>query len=134
MKLEPVVGEVKINWTHNIGAKELLKTEDGGNVGASHYGNYFKLDSTVSVLWSTSFTSLEVASIKETSDGGYIVLANNSLVSHDQKIQIIKLDRNLKQQWKSSVIGLYTTEGKEVIENRDGSFVVAGIGSGIQKK
>ncbi|WP_308723512.1 flagellin [Paenibacillus polysaccharolyticus] len=130
--LEPIKGEVKLNWTYNAGSRELSKTADGGYVGVGGSGSYFKINGEGVPIWYESFTSLRVESIKETRDGGYIVLANKSLAPDDEKIQIIKLDRNLNRQWDSSISGIYTIEGKEVIETKDGSFVVAGIGSGIQ--
>ncbi|OME01072.1 hypothetical protein BSK54_14530 [Paenibacillus odorifer] len=133
--ITPVQGNISTNWTANIPARDLSKTSDGGYVGIRIPGNNpFKLDSMGNLVWSQAIPNMDVYSIKESSDGGYILLGNDFSAGaiSDQRINIIKWDANLNEQWSTGVSGVYSIMGNEVIETSDGSFIVAGTGSGIQ--
>ncbi|KAA1178428.1 flagellin [Paenibacillus sp. B2(2019)] len=133
--ITPVQGNISTNWTANIPARDLSKTSDGGYVGIRIPGNNpFKLDSMGNLVWSQAIPNMDVYSIKESSDGGYILLGNDFSADafSNQKINIIKWDGNLNEQWRTGVSGVYSIMGNEVIETSDGSFIVAGTGSGIQ--
>lgn len=133
--ITPIQGNVSMNWTSNIATRALSNTSDGGYVGLSIPGNApFKIDSTGKLVWSQGISYMDVYSIKETSDGGYILLGNNLSAgsTSNQQINLIKWDGNLNEEWRSGVSGIYSIMGKEVIEADDGSFILAGTGSGIQ--
>ncbi|WP_106768803.1 flagellin [Paenibacillus faecalis] len=132
----PIQGSISVNWTNNISSGELSRTSDGGYIGVSTYpgSTTFKIDNTGKLVWSQSISNMEVFSVKETSDGGYITLGNDFYADPNSvdKINIIKWDRNRNEQWRTGVTGVYSIQGNEVIETSNGSFVIVGVGSGIQ--
>lgn len=131
----PIQGEITLNWTSNSissSNKSLSKASDGGCLGVTDTGAVYKIDSVGNPIWS-KLSSIKYSSIKETSDGGYILLGN----TYDwnigkNSVHVIKWDSNLNESWQASVDGVYVIEGKEIIESRDGSFLLVGNGSGIQ--
>lgn len=131
----PVQESLNVNWKINIPTKQLSKTSDGGYIGVNSEWNYpLKIDRNGNLLWAEAIPSTNVYSIKESSDGGYILLGNDFSAdsTSGQRINIIKWDSNLNELWKMGVSTYYSIEGNEVIEISDGSFVLVGTGSGIQ--
>jgi flagellin len=132
----PIQGEVILNWTSNFtnfSNQSISKASDGGYLCVSDYGAVYKIDRVGNLVWSKA-SSIKFSSIKETSDGGFVVLGNNSTdwPNRETTIDILKWDDNLNETWSTSVSGLYVDKGREIIEAKDGSYVLVGVGSGIQ--
>jgi len=124
----------KVKWEQNYALTNITESRDGGILGVAS-GSAYKLHTDGLEEWSvTPGENLRTADIIETTDGGYAMLVNNIDLNatDNNKIILVKLDANRNEQWRSSVSGLYSIKGNEVIETKDGSFLVAGIGSGIQ--
>ncbi|WP_445477958.1 flagellin N-terminal helical domain-containing protein [Lysinibacillus irui] len=124
----------KVKWEQNYALTNITESSDGCILGIAS-GSAYKLNADGLQEWSiTAGTNLRIADIKETTDGGYVMLVNNidSNATDNNKITLVKLDADRNEQWRSNVSGLYSFEGKEVIETKDGTFFVSGNGSGIQ--
>ncbi|MDC6267986.1 flagellin N-terminal helical domain-containing protein [Lysinibacillus fusiformis] len=124
----------KVKWEQNYALTNITESSDGSILGIAS-GSAYKLNADGLQEWSiTEGTNLRIADIKETTDGGYVMLVNNidSNASDNNKIALVKLDAHRNEQWRSNVSGLYSNEGKEVIETKDGTFFVSGTGGGIQ--
>ena len=124
----------QVKWEQNYALTNITESRDGGILGVAS-GSAYKLNTDGLEEWSvTDGQNLRIADIKETTDGGYVTLVNNidPNATDNNKIILVKLDANRNEQWRSPVSGLYSNVGKKVIETKDGSFLVAGIGSGIQ--
>jgi hypothetical protein len=136
-------------------ASSIEKTADGGfivigttssNDGDlsaynSEYGNsdywIVKLNSNGSVQWQKRFggSGLETASsIKQTSDGGYIVAgytySNDGDVNGnhgDHDYWILKLDSDGNFQWQKCLGGSQTDYAHSIETTTDGGYIMAGI-------
>ncbi|MEO6670895.1 MAG: MopE-related protein [Ferruginibacter sp.] len=154
---------VKINNTGQIEWQKLLggssndmiqhveQTADGGYIcaGYSHSNNgdvsgnhgsedfwVIKLNSAGQIQWQKSYggTSSEVASsIRQTSEGGYIVsgssFSNNGDVSGNhgsEDFWVIKLNSAGQIQWQKSLGGTAADHASSIQETADGGYVVGG--------
>ena len=140
------------NQSHSEGAGSINQTTDGGYIvsGQSdsndgdvtgHHGLYdvwiVKLNSTGIIQWQKSLggTSMDGArSIKQTSDGGYIIAggsnSNNGDVMGNHGNSdgwIVKLDINGAIQWQKSIGGSGDEELGSIQQTIDGGFVTSGM-------
>ena len=145
-----------IEWQKSLGgshediANSIVQTKDGGYIIAGHsnsidgdttwnWNNDFwivKLNNIGSIEWQKSFggSNGDIAnSIKQTSDGGYIIAgksnSNNVSVSGNHggnDYWIIKLDNNGILQWQKSLGGSLDDIAYSVDQVLDGGYVIAG--------
>jgi len=152
-----------IQWEKSLGgnyadeAKPIEQTNDGGyivagfcsgNGGGDISGNHgsedywiVKLDSAGNIQWQKCYggTEEDIAySIKQTNDGGYIVVgsakSNDGDVSynHDNTCYnpdcwIVKLDSTGNIQWQKSYGGTVKDIAYSIEQTNDGGYIVAGI-------
>jgi hypothetical protein len=133
--------------------QSIIQTTDGGfavtgytssndgNVSGNHRTNSYdfwviKLDETGALQWQKCYggsTDDKAYDIKQTSDGGYIVVGKDS--SGDGNVTewrgytdgwIVKLDRTGNLQWQKSIGGSYSDVFKSVVQTVDGGYLVVG--------
>ncbi len=144
-------------WETNFGgsdeerSNDIQQTSDGGFIVAGHAvssdgdvsennggEDYWivKLDQSGSLVWETSLggSDADVAqSVRQTTDGGYIV-SGNSFSSDgdvgnnngDSDYWIVKLDANGSMVWETNLGGSGEDIARSVQQTVDGGFVVAG--------
>ena len=140
-------------WTKTYGdslmdwAQDIQKTSDGGYIvaGRKDYfvdmDNYFlygdiwilKLDANGDTLWTKTYGGpyCDYAnSIKQTSDGGYIVagIKNSYKINYLGDIWILKLDQNGDTLWTKTFHFSYLSEATSIIQTAGGAFVFTGTG------
>ncbi|MDA3884498.1 MAG: fibronectin type III domain-containing protein [Candidatus Delongbacteria bacterium] len=114
-----------------------ISIEDGGYYWTDMW--LIKTDSNGDMIWDNSFTSdvsrdsnVEAGySIKQTSDGGYIIVGYtwDGWDGNPQKdVFIIKTDSDGNQAWKKQYggSGLYIDVGNDVIQTNDGGYFIVG--------
>ncbi|VVB94757.1 Uncharacterised protein [uncultured archaeon] len=135
----------KEKWSKTFGGAgtDILwsarQTSDGGYIAAGKTNSYggkdqiwvFKTDDSGNQQWSKTFggNSGDAAySVRQTSDGGYIIAAYSSSCTYDVKgsALIIKTDNNGNQQWSKRFGGCGFDIVNTFLETRDGGFIFAG--------
>lgn len=122
-----------------IVAGQSMSTDTMGDVTGNHgFYDYWivKLNPSGNIQWQKNFggSSYEYAgSIKQTLDNGYIMvgstLSNDGNVSQNYGFRdywVIKLDSFGNLQWEKSLGGGGSDEAFDVLQNQDGSYIVAG--------
>ncbi|MCY7411319.1 MAG: T9SS type A sorting domain-containing protein [Chitinophagales bacterium] len=105
------------------------------NNGSSDYW-ILKLDVNGNLLWQKSYggSDYEMAtSVDQTTDGGFIVAGDSyssdgdATLNHGLKDDwILKLDATGNLQWQKSLGGSYLDHANAVVQNTDGSYLIAG--------
>ncbi|NQV18876.1 MAG: T9SS type A sorting domain-containing protein [Armatimonadetes bacterium] len=133
-------------WTRTYGGidtdkcKSVQQCSDGGYIiagetnsfGAGNYDVYLiKVDTIGDTLWTRTFggTGIDRAeSVKETTDGGYIVAGNTgSFGAGGKDVYLIKTDVNGDMLWTKTFGAIDDEEGHSVILTIDEGYVIAGI-------
>ena len=117
--------------------KALEQTADGGYIMAGYTDSYgagnwdvylIKTDSAGNLLWTKTFGGPQDdkgLSMKETSDGGYIISGySGNLDSAD--VLLIKTDTNGNLMWSSTYGGANRDIGNSVVQTSDGGYAIAG--------
>lgn len=148
----------EIEWKKNYGgtaqdqAFSIQQTTDGGyitagwtssvngNITNNHGESDFwvvKLKKTGALEWEKSLGGSQgenANTIKQTSDGGYIVVgwsesSDGDLTTNhgDFDLWIVKLDNLGNIQWQKSFGGSDWDEGRDVTQTSDGGYIVAGL-------
>lgn len=140
-----------IQWQKSLGGSEsdratsVQQTSDGGFIVTGYtYSNngdvsnnhgasdiwVVKLDNSGNLQWEKSYgTGLNDSgtSVKETSDGGYIVTGTswiNSNLSDDYKV--LKLDSSGNVQWQKNYGGSKSDWGQSIIQTSDEGYIIVG--------
>ena len=146
-------------WQRSLGgsgddqANSICTTSDGGYVVAGFtnstdgditlnkgYADYWivKLNSQGNIVWQKTFggTSQDIAtSVKQTTDGGYIVAGYSSSSNGDitgnhglttTDYWILKLDSSGNLQWQKSLGGSNSERAFEIQQTTDGGYIIAG--------
>jgi uncharacterized delta-60 repeat protein len=129
-------------------AYSVRQTSDGGYIAAGTTNSFgavgydawvLKVDSTGGVVWAKSYggTSFDIAySIKQTSDGGYIVAGstNSFGIGGSDHAWILKLNSTGEITWQKIYGGSGNDEASCIQQTLDGGYIVAGdtnsIGAG----
>jgi hypothetical protein len=114
-----------------------------GDVSGNHgIGDYWivKLDGTGSIQWQKSLGGSnddDVASIEQTSDGGYIIAGSSlpndgDVTGHHGFVQnydywIVKLDPGGTIQWQKSFGGSFDDQASSIHQTSDGGYIIWGI-------
>jgi uncharacterized delta-60 repeat protein len=133
-----------IQWSRAIGgingdsAGSIQQTSDGGYIVAGWTNSFgtggdaliIKLDSSANIQWSRAIggTNNDGAnSIKQTSDGGYIVAGyTHSFGAGNSDALIIKLDSSGNIQWSRAIGGINDEQAFSIQQTSDGGYIVAG--------
>lgn len=148
-----------LQWQKSLGgsgddqANSICTTSDGGYVIAGYttstdgdvtmnkgYADYWivKLNALGNILWQKTYGGQfqDIAtSVKQTTDGGYIVAGysssnngdvtgNNGAYTNDY--WVVKLDSSGNLQWQKSIGGSSDERAFEIQQTSDGSYVIAG--------
>jgi len=121
-------------------ANSIQQTTDGGYIvagwtesfGFGYYTDIYilKLNSKGEVEWQKTFGGEYddgAKSIKQTTDGGYIVAGwTKSFGSGEGDVYILKLDSKGEVEWQKTFGGKYDDEANSIQQTTDGGYVVAG--------
>ena len=124
----------------NDQATSIQQTTDGGYIvagwtesfGFGYYTDIYilKLNSKGEVEWQKTFGGEYddgAKSIKQTTDGGYIVAGwTKSFGSGEGDVYILKLDSKGEVEWQKTFGGKYDDEANSIQQTTDGGYVVAG--------
>lgn len=145
-------------WTKTYGgsladiAYDIEKTSDGGyivagikdyNVNMTNYsmiGNMWilKLNQNGDTLWTRTYGGPYndyAKSIKQTSDGGYIVCGtkNNTHINTNGDFWVLKLNQNGDTVWTKTINLIHSiSEAKSIIQTAAGDFVFTGTGGVVK--
>jgi hypothetical protein len=134
-----------VTWQKTYGGSDgewspsIQETSDGGFIVVGDTRSYgagggdywiLKLDANGNVTWQKTYggSSIDSArSIKETSDGGFIVAGDTrSFGAGYGDYWILKLDANGNVTWQKTYGGSYLDVALSIQETFDGGFIVAG--------
>lgn len=118
--------------------ESISQTSDGGFIlcgttnsfGNTNFDVYIiRIDSIGNVLWSKTLGSIEkedASSVKQTKDGGFIIVGTRLVVGATSDIYLIRLDSIGNLKWQYGYGGSSSETGASVIETIDDGFVVVG--------
>ena len=134
-----------VQWTKTYGgsnwdfAYSVEQTTDGGYIisgGTYTFGSgnedmyLIKTNSIGDTLWTKTYGGLnedEAKSVKQTSDGGYILTGfTKSFGDINGDIYTIKTDANGDSVWTYKYQGIKEDYSNDVIENKYGGYIIAG--------
>ena len=77
--------------------------------------------------WQKTFLDLYAGkSVKQTSDGGYIICGTTIIDTSNTNIYLIKVDVNGDEQWRKTYGGTNEEEGNDVALTSDGGYIIIG--------
>lgn len=149
-----------IQWQKALGgtktdlARSVVQTTDGGYIMAGyshsndgdltgHYGDetssdvwLVKLNASGTIQWQKNYggSGLDVAnSVKQTSDGGYIVAGYTNSNDHDvsdnnglQDMWVFKTDTQGNIEWQKTLGGTDGESAVDIIQSSDENYIIAG--------
>ena len=134
-----------ITWQKTYGgtsydyAESIQQTSDGGYIVAGRTYSFgagyvdiwvLKLDSSGNVSWQKTYGGSgydEAYSIKQTSDGGYVVAGyTDSFGAGSDDIWVLKLDSSGSVIWQKTYGGPSDDEARSIQQTSDGGYIVAG--------
>jgi hypothetical protein len=134
-----------LKWTKTFGGANddfgysVTQTFDGGYIVAGttkSYGMGFgdayiiKTDPNGVMQWTKTYggiSSDEAYSIKQTSDGGFIICGyTQSYGAGNRDVYLVKTDQNGNQRWTKTFGDTGDEEGNSVMQTKDGGFVMTG--------
>ena len=133
-------------WTRAYGGinsdkcKSVQQCSDGGYViagetnsfGAGNYDVYLiKTDANGDTLWTRTYGGTGIdrgESIKEATDGGYIITGNTgSFGAGEKDVYLIKTDANGDTLWTKTFGSINDEEGHSIALTSDGCYIIAGF-------
>lgn len=133
-----------MQWVKLIGgtlgdtAKSVIQTIDGGFIMAGSTSSFgvmgqdvyvIKTDNTGSVIWSATVggpNNQEGNCIIQTLDSGYAISGVTESAIDNKDMYFIKLDKSGSFQWAKNIGGGLNDMAYSIIQNNDGSYVLAG--------
>lgn len=123
----------------NEEAKEMVRTPDGNYaiIGASNSSpstnndmRLYKIDPSGNVLWMKTYGTSQyesARSIKVTPDGGFIIAGKTAVDPLSMaSLYLVKTDVNGDTMWTKTISGGASSfEGKSIIANSDGTYILA---------
>jgi len=132
-------------WTNTFGGDEhdlgnsVQQTADGGYIIVGYTISFgagsrdiwlIKTDANGDTLWTVTYGGNyidEGNSVKQTSDGGYIVAGHRSVQGADgQDVWLLKTDANGDTSWANTYGGIYSDIGHSVQQTTDNGYVICG--------
>ena len=145
-------------WNQTFGGSDndygnsVQQTSDGGYIITGSTDEYvnvnvwlIKTDSNGNEEWNQTFggdgydsngdgydnRGEEGHSVRQTVDGGYIIVANTFSFGNDQSdIWVIKTDSEGQEEWNSIFGGSDEDYGRDIQQTTDGGYVITGYGNG----
>lgn len=116
---------------HEIRGGGYIVAGSTGSKGAGGVDGWIvKLSPKGKILWDRTIGGRltdEIFDIKQTKDNGYILTGySDSYSTIWRDVWIIKLDQNGKTVWEEVLGEMGVDEGRSVIENRKGEYIIAG--------
>lgn len=125
--------------THDEVAYTIIQTTDGGlafagysnSFGPYNLFNFIKTDIDGNIQWNRligeSGTGSHIYSIKQTTDGGYVLAGEHTPTgTGDYDMYIVKLNSSGTIQWTRTVRGTGYDMANSIIQTSDGSYLLAG--------
>ncbi|HWA05235.1 MAG TPA: T9SS type A sorting domain-containing protein [Ignavibacteria bacterium] len=125
--------------THDEVAYTIIKTTDGGlafagysnSFGPYNLFNFIKTDSDGNIQWNRLIgetgTGSHIYSIKQTTDGGYILAGEQTPTgTGNYDMYIVKLNSSGTIEWTRTVIGTGYDMANSVFQTIDGSYILSG--------
>jgi hypothetical protein len=108
----------------------MAGTRDGNSINYAQCDLYLiKTDGNGNETWSKSYGALYTRdygqSVKQTTDGGYIVTGKTTLIGNGD-IYLLKTDAQGDELWSKTFGGLLSGHGYSVQQTADGGYVVSG--------
>jgi len=123
-------------------ASSVQQTSDGGHIVAGKTGSFgagagdawvLKLNADGAVSWQKAYggwNADEVSSVRQTSDGGYIVAGTTySFGAGNGDVWVLKLNVNGGVAWEKAYGGTFKDSGTSIQQTTDGGYIVAGLTS-----
>lgn len=145
LSLQLVSAAGTLNWNSTFGGSEddegyaVLQTDDGGylvlglteSFGERNGDIYLvKTNSGGKLVWNKTFGTrggLEVGrSIKQTSDGGYVIAGSSNPTGGDIEMYLVKIDEDGTEEWSKFYDASGSDEAQEVIQTNDGGYLLVG--------
>ena len=124
---------------HDEPAMCIIQTTDGGlafagysnSFGPYNLFNFIKTDSDGNIQWNRligeSGTGSDIKSIKQTTDGGYILAGEITPTgTGNYDMYFVKLSSSGTIEWTRTIAGSGYDMANSIIQNSDGSFIAAG--------
>ena len=127
---------------HDVG-EAVSQTSDGGFIlcGLGVIPNYnlydfllVKTDSVGNQIWTQYYGGpyVDVAKdVRQTSDGGYIVIGYTSVVINEYDVWLLKTDANGDTMWAKTFGGSNSDYGYSVQQTNDGGYILGGTNQGV---
>jgi len=137
-------GATAVNWAKTYGggnddvAHSIQQTLDSGFIVAGETYSFgvvnadiwvFKLNSNGAIQWEKTYggSGYDFArSIRQTSDGGYIVAGETSSFGANTEVWVLKLDADGNIQWQKTYGGPNYDIAHSIQQTSNGGFIVAG--------
>lgn len=129
----------KIVWgTSRDFARSIIQTIDGGYIIAGLTSSFgvqgedvyiVKTDGNGNLTWSATVGGVnnqEANSIIQTSDSGYAIAGSTESAIGNKDMYVIKLDKTGSFQWTKNIGGGNNDIAYSILQNSDGSYVLAG--------
>jgi len=130
-------------WSQTFGTGRaglsVQQTSDGGYIIAGQTQSLGNINYDIHIIktdgngiqqWSQTFGGTgidEAVEIKQTTDGGYIIIGSTSAVGiADNDVYLIKTDGYGIEQWNQTFGGLNQDYGRSVKQTSDGGYIIAG--------
>ncbi|NOR45319.1 MAG: hypothetical protein GQ534_07000, partial [Candidatus Delongbacteria bacterium] len=115
----------------------VQQTSDGGYIMTGKYSTLsssydvwlIKTDKNGNEIWNKIYGGVNEDygySVKETRDGGYIIVGGSTSYSATYAVWLIKTDSSGNMLWNSIIDGQFNDKAFEVQETIDGGFIIAG--------
>jgi uncharacterized delta-60 repeat protein len=135
-----------VQWEKTYGgadedrAYDIQQTSDGGYIVTGYTASFavgeadawvLKLNAEGNIIWQYAYggTGWDTGdSIRQTSDGGYILVGETSFGVGGQDVLLLKLDGDGTVAWQRTYGGSSYEEAYEIVENSDGGFTLVGRG------
>ncbi len=140
-----------IEWERTYGGRgydeaySVQQTADGGYIVAGSmqvFEGYklkgseiyvLKLNSDGSIEWEKTYGGIAAYSVRQTSDGGYVVAGVTRSSKGDRDICVLKLDSNGNVVWNKTYGGSGNDVATSIQQTADGGYIIAGATRSVKK-
>ena len=138
------VEQIEVKWSKTFGGNDeelgsfVLYTEDGGCIATGYTKSFgsgladlwlVKVDQNGTEEWNKTFGGTgweEGNSIKETDDGGYILIGDTTSFGVGEfDIWLIKVNQTGDEQWNKTFGGIKDESGRSIEKTDDGGYIIA---------
>ena len=140
---------IQTQWKNNYDAGHSVQqtNDDGYIIGGwtNSFGNgdndlyLIKTDENGNEIWNQTFGGTnndQGYSVKQTSDGGYIISGYTETIEGYHDIYLIKTDETGNEEWSKSFGGEYDDTSNSIQQTMDGGYIIIGttqsFGNGLK--